>query len=357
MISNEDRHDDGPLPTIDEVLACQFSSWYETFAKLPPNALKRTTATVKSSIIDLPWTFHDYLSTDGVQLPRGAKTSGFLADIDNESGGWSSDDDDHTTRTSLSHKYTEFFEFPELDRRIEAEIQALGGAVIPKLNWSAPKDAIWVNAGTLLCKTPGDIYLLLKSSDFCAYDLQHACSDVRGDSSKTPPLQLVLRKWCNFYPSQEFRCFVRSHELLAISQRHHSQHFPHLNTDKFLMQSLITEFFDEVIRNQFAQGSIANYVFDVYVDKNERVWLIDFNVWGRRTDPLLYDWSELMELDTDIPEIRVVQVEKEVRTDPLASYRAPIDTIHIASMTGGDKEKFREFMSMCERPTVLEDDI
>jgi hypothetical protein len=69
---------------------------------------------------------------------------------------------------------------------------------------------------------------------------------------------------------------------------------------------------------------------------------------------LLYQWLELEQMEaTDQPEIRVVETDRQVRQDPLSSYRAPIDTVHVASMTGGDASKFKEFMDLCERPTVL----
>jgi hypothetical protein len=47
----------------------------------------------------------------------------------------------------------------------------------------------------------------------------------------------------------------------------------------------------------------------------------------------------------------LVETGMEVRQDPLASYRAPIDTIHLSSITGGDATKFQEFMRLCQRPS------
>ncbi len=35
---------------------------------------------------------------------------------------------------------------------------------------------------------------------------------------------------------------------------------------------------------------------DVYVDKKDRVWLLDFSVFGGRTAALLFDWEELAQL-------------------------------------------------------------
>ena len=61
-----------------------------------------------------------------------------------------------------------------LEKRLREAIEELGGAVFPKLDWSAPRDAGFLRAGSLKCETPGDIFLLLKGSDFVAHDLTHA---------------------------------------------------------------------------------------------------------------------------------------------------------------------------------------
>ena len=39
-----------------------------------------------------------------------------------------------------------------------------------------------------------------------------------------------------------------------------------------LIRSQIMDFFDTVIEERF---SLANYVFDVYIDMKERVWLLE----------------------------------------------------------------------------------
>lgn len=351
----------GPIPSLQEVLACQISSWYPVFAQLPTNPLRRTKVTPRTIILDkVPDDFVDYLLEDGVRLPSGCKTSNFLPASDPEQAVWSSDDeeDDHDEPVPVESVGPPSRSFPDLDRRIAAAIEELGGAVMPKLNWSAPKDAVWMNSGSMRCETPGDVYLLLQSSDFCTFDLQHALDHVRHNTDYKPsyPVQLALRKWCHLYPSQEFRCFVRGHELMAVSQRHDRQHFPHLLEDRFLLRSLLLEFFDEIVQSRFASGTVSDYVFDAYIDKSEKVWLIDFNVWGQRTDPLLFTWKELVDIDTDaLPEIRIVESAKEVRANPLSSYRAPIDTVEMATAAGGmDANRFEAFMKLCERPSVLE---
>lgn len=53
--------------------------------------------------------------------------------------------------------------------------------VVPKLDWSAPKDATWISAtNSMECRTPNDVYLL-KSSNFITHDLEQAfdgCEDI-----------------------------------------------------------------------------------------------------------------------------------------------------------------------------------
>ena len=59
--------------------------------------------------------------------------------------------------------------------------------MVPKLNWSAPKDATWISLkqNSMECNTPNDIYLLLKSSDFITHDLEHAFDGCAEDPSIT----------------------------------------------------------------------------------------------------------------------------------------------------------------------------
>jgi hypothetical protein len=395
--SNAGDEFQGPRPLVEEVLACQFASWYPTFSKilpldtsnhgngeddsgpaLAPMPTTRKNVTIPSVIIkDLPTPgFKDYLLSDGVKLPRDATKLSSCAGVSNaieEDDEFDYDDDNG----SDDDDELETFHFPNLNRKIEETIRdkfPSAGGVLPKLNWSAPRDATWINEGTLRCKTPGDVYLLLKSSDFCTHDVlfeslkdckDYAASVDEESSSKDkhPPLQLVLRKWCNLNPSMEFRCFVRNHELLGISQRQHSVHFPHLTEDRDKLYDLIHDFFEDYVFHRFADRTIPNYVWDVFVDKKDRAWIIDFNPWARTTDSLLYEWSELVSIDLDDARdydaesgMRIATTEREVKHDPLASYRAPIDTVDLASMTHGDSKQFEEFMKMCQRPTYWEDD-
>src|SRR6185312_4698743 len=92
------------------------------------------------------------------------------------------------------------------------------------------QDATWISTtNTLKCNSPSDIFLLLKSSDFIAHDLDHAfeeCYYEGEDGSRKLPsdeFELVLRKWYDVAPSMEFRCFVKDNEIVGtyLNSREH----------------------------------------------------------------------------------------------------------------------------------------
>lgn len=386
----------GPLPLQHEVLACQMSSWYSAFSNAQDanddsakekKRKRRKNVTIATTILqgdDLPIDFQDYLTSDGVRLPLGATKLSSCATNEakdnDDDDDWSSDENDENDNDENDNDADapKQFHFPELNDQITAAIEALGGGIIPKLNWSTPKDAAWVNGGSIKCQTPGDVYLLLKSSDFCLHDVLRQslkeCKDydepTDASAQPHPPLELSLRKWCTLYPSMEFRCFVRRHGLLAISQRNHTQHYPHLMQDWPQIQDVLVDFFYDYVRKRFAKGTIENYVVDLYLDKKDRVWILDFNPWSQSTDSLLFEWSELLTMDDEeadgvddddddddepplLPDFRIVETNQQVRQDPLASYRAPIDTVDLASMVGGDAKQFEDFMKQCQKPSEM----
>jgi hypothetical protein len=174
--------------------------------------------------------------------------------------------------------------------------------VAPKLNWSAPKDATWINAtNSMECRSPNDIYLLLKSSDFVTHDIAHAfddTSDQDSDADDDIPYHLVLRKWITLNPSLEFRCFVRNRRLIAMCQRD-LNHFDFLFKMEDKLRDTVQDFFDLRLRDTFPD---SNFTFDVYVPPpHGKVWLMDVNPWALRTDPLLFSWMELLTMN--VPDV------------------------------------------------------
>ena len=74
----------------------------------------------------------------------------------------------------------------------------------------------------LKCVSPADVYLLLKSSDFAAHDLDpetvfDGCDPAYAAESTSPyELELVLRKWYPVDRARELRCFVRQEVLIGV---------------------------------------------------------------------------------------------------------------------------------------------
>ncbi|OAP61343.1 hypothetical protein AYL99_03546 [Fonsecaea erecta] len=307
-MSNTANDNSGPLTSLPfppvtpaHILNCSFHSWYPRFRSLTP----------KSRIIPLSQPFLDYLRADGIILPPEHGPS------DADSGfedGFQNDDEDEDEDPSER--------WADIHAKIRSTISELGGKVMPKLNWSAPKDATWIaTTNDMECRTPNDVYLLLKSSDFVTHDLEHAfdgctIADESKDGDQTEvddgnarddrkenafpevPYHLVLRKAFNLNPSLEFRCFIRERKLIAISQRE-MNHFDFLFDLRDSFKRLIQEFLGQhLLPGDGGKGfPDDNFVVDVYIPPpHDRVWLIDINPWAPRTDSLLFSWLELLQL-------------------------------------------------------------
>lgn len=311
------------------ILNCSFHSWYPRLRPLTP----------KSRLIALTEPFLTYLRADGIILPSNA-----TADDDS---GYSDDEDADPAE-----------DWRDLHDQIQTTITDLGGKVLPKLNWSAPKDATWISpTNDMECRTANDIYLLLKSSDFVTHDLEHpfdGCTD-----SAEVPYHLVLRKSFNINPALEFRCFVRNKHLIAISQRE-------MNYFSFLFD--LRSSFKRLIQDFLANLDFpdSNFVFDVYIPPpHEKIWLIDINPWAPRTDPLLFSWLELLQTpeenweDSKLdPEFRLVQ-----RDDPEAyqfsatkysAHKLPKDVVDAGMTPGGMKDMMEEWRRIMDKD-VLDD--
>lgn len=291
-----------PPVTKQHILNCSYHSWHPKYRAITP----------KARLVPLPAAFLEYLRSDGIVLPPeetdnptwSDDDSGIFSGADNNEGG-EEEDADPSTHWRDTHE------------AIERTIEELGGKVAPKLNWSAPKDATWIAAtNSMECSTPNDIYLLLKSSDFVTHDLAHAFDDTANQTTSPDPeiaYHLVLRKWINLNPSVEFRCFVRNRQLIALCQRD-LNHFDFLFNMQDKLRQTIQDFFDSKLRDTFPD---PNFTFDVYVPPpHDRVWVIDFNPWAMRTDPLCFSWMELLTME--VPEIKDTKDTEKVVRIPIA---------------------------------------
>ncbi|KAK2170698.1 hypothetical protein LSH36_1g18071 [Paralvinella palmiformis] len=326
-----------------DVLQCQFSNWHNVFRDI----------TFKSRVIDLPSDVTEYLLADGFTLPEGCEDKLQRTGLQNDSNDeveWDSD------KTEVKGP-----DFSQFNQQIDLAIESLGGAVFPKLNWSAPKDAVWIAMGnTLKCTCPRHIYLLLKSSNFISHDLNYPfdkCVD-EPKSHHDIVYQLVLKRWHDINPVGEFRCFVSNNTLIGkcndspcICQRQHTSHFPAIHSDKRSICDDIEVFFVDNIQSKFP---LSSYVFDVYRLRQNKVYLVDFNPYGPVTDGLLFSWDELLcdkPLGFDFtsqapikPVFRFVESEGQIQSNTYQCYAVPQDIVHLT--TGEDPIKLIDFLKL-----------
>ncbi|ODN03124.1 hypothetical protein Ocin01_03535 [Orchesella cincta] len=338
--------------TRDDVDAVNVVNWYELFKHLSP----------KTICLPIPPEVLKYLKSDGMVMPQNTHTTAHVNYGTSSSANNEDDDgDDNTSWASISEngddqpsipseflqqlrqqqpsqdangygeelwergsnssseevdtrggqenrKGLEVEKFHEFDSLLDASIKELGGAVLPKINRKSPKDATWIAFNrSLKCYNPGDIYLLLKTSDVVSQVLEDPykdCSTEHPDgasshhSTSTTPYVLVLKEWNDSWgPEMEFRCFICSNQLTAICQRDLDTCYSTIvkRKDKLLVN--IQNFF---VRNILQQFPIDYYVMDIICHPNGEVYVVDFDVFGLSTDPLLFTYQELESLFEDL---------------------------------------------------------
>ncbi|CAI8036988.1 Cell division cycle protein 123 homolog [Geodia barretti] len=319
-----------------ELINCSIPAWYP--------GVQEPYIQECSVFVPLPVEFVEYLKADGIVLPQGCSLSTDEHETEQPTGSDDSDDgeeDSHEDKVwaLLCNTPQQAPDFPAIVERIQTAIDTLGGRVVPKLNWSTPRDASWLLPGnTLECRTPGEVILLLKSSDFAAHDLIHRfddCVDKESCEATSTDYVLCLRKWTEVHPSTEFRCFVLNNSLIGVSQRECSSCYSHLVAHQDQIRQDVAQFFQNQIRNKFPDPS---YVFDVWRASEANIRLVDFNPFCTKTDSLLFSWEELVsgsgtsegETPAINPVIRVVEDNGAIRPHDLQEYRYPQDALDLA---------------------------
>ncbi|KAJ0264969.1 Temperature sensing protein-like protein [Hirschfeldia incana] len=314
----------------EEVNRCQIQNWYPKFKSL----------TIKTKLHKLPESFISYLLDDSgpFLLPDSITNENAMPNrVHNPE---EENDDFQLSESSSSDNESDPPppppSFPEIEIEIKESIEALGGAIFPKLNWSAPKDAAWISPSqNLSCTCLSEIALLFRSSDSLLHDLCEAydsCSDKA--SSRPESFFLALRKWYpSLKPEMEFRCFVKSNELVGVCQREVTTFYPVLVNEKELIKGLIEEFFYDSVRDVF---ELEDYAFDVYVTKERRVKVVDFNTWCGSTLPLMFSWDEL-EKRVGGGELELRIVESRLGVLPGLKTAVPYDYIDMSSGSGWDQ--------------------
>lgn len=313
----------------EEINNCQIQEWYPKFKSV----------SLKTLILQLPESFVEYLLDDSgtFLLPLSVTGTDALPKRIHKP----EDEEDltvHEGSEDESECHPRPPSFPELETKVKESIETLGGAVFPKLNWSAPKDSAWISSsGSLKCSSFSEIVLLLRSSDSLIHDLCHAydsCSDKA--ASRPEKFFLALRKWySSFRPEMEFRCFVRNQLLVGMCQREVTGFYPALLESKDDLKMMIQEFYVDNVRGKFDSES---YTFDVYVTRDGRVKLLDFNPWGASTLPLLFTWEELEEkLKEEGQDLEIRIIENQCGVRPGMKTAVPYDYLDTSPGSGWDQ--------------------
>ncbi|BBN06244.1 hypothetical protein MPTK1_3g19550 [Marchantia polymorpha subsp. ruderalis] len=284
-----------------DVLRCQIQEWYPRFRRV----------SLRTKIHVLPQAFVDYLLEDGLFLPSSSeamptRTIATCPELQSEDYvHWDEEDEDD--------EEPEVPSFCDLEKEIKASIEELGGAVFPKLNWTAPKDTTWIaTSGNLQCRNFAEISLLLKASDSVTHDLLHAFDSCEDQTKSSPEVVvLALRKWYDLRPELEFRAFVFGGLLVGICQREVTGFYASLTEKVEDYEEFIFDFFFDEIRDHFPS---KDYTFDCYVTRDGKVKLVDFNTWGGSTLPLLFTWEELQE---NFEKLRAAGLVSPQQTTPI----------------------------------------
>lgn len=268
-------------PLVNNALrCCSHSSWLPYFSD---HALK-------SLSVPLPRTFLDFLLEDGV----------FMDPPDDGGDGWS-DEEACSADEAAMQPLPWTARFSDLERIINEAIDEIQGSssqgAVPKLNWSCPSDALWVNpTASLSCSNAKEVVMMLKSSDRIMHDVE-----LLMQLEALPP-ELVLRRYQQgMRPEREFRAFVKGNKLVGISQRDISQRFPQLDQrmsvlhepEIDLIKASIEGFHEAVVR--VSHFPLDSFSYDIYITCQHEIKIMDLNpaYLGAPTSSLLFEWSEL----------------------------------------------------------------
>jgi len=250
----------------------------------------------------------------------------YYIEDDEESAEESEEEIDSEDKTS---KYN----FAELEESIKSVIEDYNEKVFVKLNWSAPRDANWI-VPNLNCDSSTEVYSLLKSSTFITHDISAAYEGWVDKGEKTCPdkLYLILKKYhhnVRAHRESEFRCFVKDNILIAITQRDTQVFYEHLVELMEAYKPIIIDFFESEIKNKFID---PDFIFDLYIDiaPNNKVWLIDFNPWHSKTDPCLFEWSEVIKIideNEETPVWKIIEEEQGIKANEMTQYKVPTDIV------------------------------
>ena len=101
----------------------------------------------------------------------------------------------------------------------------------------------------------------------------------------------AVRRWVDISVGMEFRGFVKSGKLTALSQYNHLCFFPELAEQQAEIESNVRGFFDESIRERLAP-TFQEYVIDFALTESGEIYVIELNPFMESTDGCLFSWQK-----------------------------------------------------------------
>lgn len=177
--------------------------------------------------------------------------------------------------------------FPEMNQTVTHILQdELDGMAFIKLNFTAPTDSSFMGMNrSIAVKSFIDVIRFLKASDRAKTDL------IKPFGIEVHDLQpvLIIKRWFNYHKEREFRAFIKSESVFAV-------------TSRYLLTSTVSEekleiLFPPFLHRIFEKYDVKNTIIDFYVSPKERLHIIDISPWNEFSSPVLFSWENLESLN------------------------------------------------------------
>ncbi len=171
----------------------------------------------------------------------------------------------------------------DLEKRVDRAIDLLPGSCVVGLDSCAPSDsAIWQKDRSI---SSGAAALKLLRSSLLMRDLIQSGKDTT----------LIVRPYRRMDRTREFRLFIKGGKLTAMSQRHLDRHFARLEEMKDTYWQRAGDFAEKILAPHMSE---KDFVADIYFTSDGAILIVDFNLWGAPTSPLLFrtwerDWAQI----------------------------------------------------------------
>ena len=177
-------------------------------------------------------------------------------------------------------------QFPDLERKVNEAIRDLGGCAFPKLNFTAPTDALGFGFNhTLEVHSFHDLIYVLKGSTRVMIDI----SAPFNTQTEVKPY-IVLKEFYHYRADREFRIFMKDRERFYVSSRNTCVPYS-------LDEDDVEELADKIVEKVSEKVHPTKLTIDIYISPSMKTHIIDIAPWSRVSSSLLFDWVELDHLD------------------------------------------------------------